>query len=185
MIEANDLEAPYDIYAGQRLRVPDGNVVVASVDPEPAEPEPTTVIETVKPVTAAIAEPVPDGELRFTWPVDGVLLSSYGAKSDGLHNDGINIAAPAGTPVHAAEDGVVAYAGDEIRGYGNMVLIRHADGWVTAYAHNAQNLVSRGQTVLRGDVIASVGASGGLSQPQSHFELRQGTEAVDPIPYLN
>ena len=135
-------------------------------------------------MTTAIPEPAPGGDLQFIWPVTGTVVSNFGPKAGGLHNDGINIAAPAGTPVRAAEDGVVSYVGNEIKGYGNLVLLRHTDGWVTAYAHNARNLVARGQMVLRGDVIASVGASGGISQPQSHFELRQGTTAVNPVEHL-
>ena len=116
----------------------------------------------------------------FQWPVNGKIISGFGATSGGLHNDGINIAAPRGTPVHAAENGVVVYAGNQLRGFGNLVLIRHADGWVTAYAHNDTLLVKKGQQVKRGDVIARVGSTGNVSTPQLHFELRKGTEAVDP-----
>ena len=128
--------------------------------------------------------PNPKATCSSSGPVTGPVVSGFGSKAGGLHNDGINIAAAAGTPVRAAEDGVVSYVGDEIGGYGNLVLLRHANGWVTAYAHNARNLVARGQMVLRGDVIASVGASGGVSRPQSHFELRLGTMAIDPFKHL-
>ncbi len=184
LIELNGLEAPYDIFIGQRLEVPGSEATVAAA--ATAEPEPGAADAAVpEPVTTALLEPEARGELRFAWPVDGTVISGFGPKAAGLHNDGVNIAAPAGAPVRAAEDGVVAYAGDELHGYGNLVLLRHPRGWVTAYAHNARNLVSRGQTVLRGDIIASVGASGGVSRPQSHFELRKGAEAVDPLPYLN
>ncbi len=179
LIEANGLAAPYDLLIGQKLKVPAAGAAAAPPAPD-ASPPPVTGPVEAPPLPASRA----DGELRFAWPVAGRVISSFGPKSGGRHNDGINIAAPAGTPVRAAEDGVVAYAGDELRGYGNLVLLRHADGWVSAYAHNAENLVSRGQTVLRGDVIASVGASGGVTHPQSHFELRRGTEAVDPLPHL-
>lgn len=181
LIEANGLEAPYDILVGQRLTVPGSESAAAA---EAAGPE-AAAAALPEPVTSAIVEPEARGELRFAWPVEGEVISGFGPKDDGLHNDGVNIAAPAGEPVRAAEDGVVAYAGDELGGYGNLVLLRHSGGWVTAYAHNARNLVSRGQTVLRGDIIASVGASGGVSRPQSHFELRKGAEAVDPLPYLD
>lgn len=186
LIEANGLAAPYDLLIGQKLTVP------GSERPAVAEDASTGAGDSGPPVpvTTAIVPPLlPDSRaeegLRFAWPVEGRTISSFGPKSGGRHNDGINISAPAGTPVRAAEDGVVAYAGDEVEGYGNLVLLRHAEGWVSAYAHNAENLVSRGQTVLKGDVIASVGASGGVSRPQSHFELRRGTEAVDPLPYLS
>ncbi|QEX17384.1 peptidase M23 [Hypericibacter terrae] len=132
---------------------------------------------------AAVANiPQPTGRAGgfFQWPVNGKIISGFGATSGGLHNDGINIAAPRGTPVHAAENGVVVYAGNQLRGFGNLILIRHADGWVTAYAHNDTLLVKKGQQVKRGDVIARVGSTGNVSTPQLHFELRKGTEAVDP-----
>jgi LysM repeat protein len=179
IIEANEIQAPYELLVGQRLTIPGTeSSTVAWV-------EESTLPEAPVGVVTAIPEPAPRGDLRFIWPVDGPIISTYGPKTDGYHNDGINIAAPAGSPVVAAEDGVVAYTGDELRGYGNLVLVKHADGWVSAYAHNAQVLVARGQTVLRGDTIASVGASGGVDTPQSHFELRKGTDAVDPVPYLS
>ena len=120
----------------------------------------------------------------FLWPVNGKVISPFGSKNGGLHNDGINIAAPRGTPVRAAENGVVVYSGNQIRGFGNLLLIRHSDGWVTAYAHNDTLLVKKGQQVKRGETIARVGSTGNVTQPQLHFELRKGTEAVDPAGYL-
>ncbi|MBM3542503.1 MAG: M23 family metallopeptidase, partial [Alphaproteobacteria bacterium] len=104
--------------------------------------------------------------------------------SSGLRNDGINISAPRGTPVRAAEGGIVAYAGNELRGFGNLILVRHADGWVTAYAHTEDILVRRGERVERGQEIARVGRSGGVADPQLHFEIRKGGEPVDPIAHL-
>ena len=192
LAEINGLVKPYLLVEGQQLTVPQAAAAspqVAAVDVPIPEPETTAIPEpetaaVPESVTTAIPEPVPGGDLQFIWPVTGTVVSNFGPKAGGLHNDGINIAAPAGTPVRAAEDGVVSYVGNEIKGYGNLVLLRHTDGWVTAYAHNARNLVARGQMVLRGDVIASVGASGGISQPQSHFELRQGTTAVNPVEHL-
>ena len=184
LAEINGLVKPYLLVEGQQLTVPQAATKTHQVAAEDVSiPEPLTTA-TPEPVTTAIPEPAPGGDLQFIWPVTGPVVSSFGPKAGGLHNDGINIAAPAGTPVRAAEDGVVSYVGNEIRGYGNLVLLRHTDGWVTAYAHNARNLVARGQMVLRGDVIASVGASGGIAQPQSHFELRQGTTAVNPVEHL-
>ena len=182
IIEVNGLEAPYELLVGQRLTIPGSESSTIAWVEESGVVEPPAVPAGI---VTEIPDPAPRTELNFIWPVQGTVISAYGPKSDGLHNDGINIAAPAGTPVVAAEDGVVAYTGDELRGYGNLVLVKHANGWVSAYAHNAQVYVSRGQTVLRGDVIASVGASGSVTTPQSHFELRQGTGAVDPVPYLN
>jgi murein DD-endopeptidase MepM/ murein hydrolase activator NlpD len=137
-----------------------------------------------KPEIAAIPDPAPRTSGRFLWPVEGKVLSQFGAKKGGLHNDGINIAAPAGSEVVAAENGVVAYAGNELRGFGNLLLIRHADGWVTAYAHNEKLLVKQGEKVKRGQPIARIGSSGNVSSPQLHFEIRKGTDPVDPLGYL-
>ena len=176
LAEVNGLVKPYLLVEGQQLTVPQA----VATSPQVAAAD----VSIPEPVTTVIPEPAPGGDLQFIWPVTGRVVSGFGPKAGGLHNDGINIAAPAGTPVRAAEDGVVSYVGNEIRGYGNLVLLRHTDGWVTAYAHNARNLVARGQMVLRGDVIASVGASGGIAQPQSHFELRRGTTAVNPVEHL-
>ena len=121
----------------------------------------------------------------FIWPVEGRLLSSFGIKEgSALHNDGLNIAAPMGAAVRAADKGVVAYAGNQIRGFGNMLLIKHYDGFITAYAHTEKLLVSRGDIVSKGQVIARVGKSGGISVPQLHFEVRKGSLAVDPLKYL-
>jgi len=121
---------------------------------------------------------------KFIWPLEGKLLSEYGSKGDGLHNDGINIAAPKGAPVFAAASGVVAYAGNEIRGFGNLLLIQHADGWMTAYAHNDKLLVKRGDRVQQGQQISAVGATGNVASPQLHFEIRRGKRAVDPLDQL-
>ena len=112
------------------------------------------------------------------------MISSFGSKSKGLRNDGINIAAPRGAPVVAAENGVVVYAGNELRGFGNLVLIKHAGGWVSAYAHNDRLLVRRGDKVRKGQRIALVGSTGGVTSPQLHFELRKGKRARDPRKYL-
>ncbi|MCH7931873.1 MAG: M23 family metallopeptidase, partial [Proteobacteria bacterium] len=111
-------------------------------------------------------------------------VSRFGPKAGGLHNDGINIVAPRGSDVRAAENGVVAYTGNELRGYGNLVLIRHTDGWMSAYAHNETLLVSRGETVRRGQVIARVGSTGNVATAQSHFELRHGARSVNPLKHL-
>ena len=122
---------------------------------------------------------------RFLWPVEGPLLSRFGAKPDGRHNDGINVAVPVGSAVRAAQDGVVAYAGNEIGGYGNLVLIRHRGGWMTAYAHNDSLLVRKGDAVRRGQVISRSGKSGRVSRPQAHFEIRRHGEPQDPLRLLS
>lgn len=137
-----------------------------------------------KPVQTAVVVPAATSALKLRWPAKGKVLAGFGQRSDGTHNDGINIAVPQGADVHAAEEGEVAYAGSELKGYGNLVLIRHDNGWVTAYAHNDQLLVKRGDKVKRGDVVAKAGKSGEVDQPQLHFELRQGSKPVDPLPFL-
>jgi murein DD-endopeptidase MepM/ murein hydrolase activator NlpD len=121
----------------------------------------------------------------FRWPVRGKVITTYGAKTNGKSNDGINLAVPEGTPVKAAEDGVVAYSGNELKGYGNLVLIRHSNGYVTAYAHASELLVKRGDTIKRGQVIAKSGQSGEVASPQLHFEIRKGSTPVDPLQFLN
>jgi murein DD-endopeptidase MepM/ murein hydrolase activator NlpD len=153
----------------------------------PPEPVQTAQIE-----PPPAAKQVPHGDplpaLRpdspFIWPVDGKVISRFGPASDNLRNDGINIAAPVGAPVKASAGGTVAYAGNELRGFGNMVLLRHDDGWVTAYAHNSSLLVQKGEKVAQGQTIARVGSSGNVDTPQLHFELRKGTKAVDPVKVL-
>ena len=121
----------------------------------------------------------------FRWPVRGKVVTTYGAKTNGKSNDGINLAVPEGTPVKAAEDGVVAYSGNELKGYGNLVLVRHSNGYVTAYAHASELLVKRGDTIKRGQVIAKSGQSGEVASPQLHFEIRKGSSPVDPLQFLN
>jgi murein DD-endopeptidase MepM/ murein hydrolase activator NlpD len=120
----------------------------------------------------------------FAWPVRGRVVSDFGPKGGGLHNDGINIAAARGTPIRAAESGVVVYAGNELRGFGNLVLLRHADGWMTAYGHAEELTVQRGDQVKRGQVIGHVGATGNVTSPQVHFELRRGSRPVNPREHL-
>jgi murein DD-endopeptidase MepM/ murein hydrolase activator NlpD len=112
------------------------------------------------------------------------VVSDFGSKPGGLQNDGINIAAPRGTAIRAAEAGVVVYAGNELRGFGNLLLVKHRDGWVTAYAHAEELLVRRGEQVKRGQVIAKVGATGNVSSPQLHFEVRKGSRPLNPRDYL-
>jgi murein DD-endopeptidase MepM/ murein hydrolase activator NlpD len=130
-------------------------------------------------------EPEARTDTQFRWPVKGRIIGKYGDNLDGARNDGINVAVPLGTDVKAAENGVVAYAGDELKGYGRLVLIRHADNWVSAYAHNEEIVVKRGDTVSRGQVIAKAGKTGAVDQPQLHFELRKGSQPVDPLPHMS
>ncbi len=134
--------------------------------------------------TASLTLPAPMSGTEFRWPVRGRVISKFGSKPNGKHNDGINVAVPLGTSVKAAENGVVAYAGNELEGYGNLILVRHSDGWVSAYAHNEELLVKRGDTVKRGQIIAKAGQTGSVSQPQVHFELRKGSKPVDPLQHM-
>jgi murein DD-endopeptidase MepM/ murein hydrolase activator NlpD len=121
---------------------------------------------------------------KFLWPVRGQVVSKFGPKKGGLYNDGINIKAKEGLTVGASEDGIVAYAGSELKGYGNLVIIKHANSWITAYAHLKEFSVAKGQKVLKAQKIGSVGNSGHVSFPQLYFGLRKGRNAVNPQEYL-
>ena len=188
----NDLKSPYKIMVGRSLRLPD------AIEAERAQTARKVVRKgipkaldrrvTSKPKKSAAMRPklpkLPKARGGFVWPVEGRLISRFGAKGKGLHNDGINLAAPRGAPVQAAQAGVVAYAGNELRGFGNLLLIRHDKGLMSAYAHNEALLVKSGDTVRRGQTIARVGSSGSVDQPQLHFEIREGREAVNPLRFL-
>jgi murein DD-endopeptidase MepM/ murein hydrolase activator NlpD len=112
--------------------------------------------------------------------VQGPVLSKFGPKGQGLSNDGVNIAAPKGSPVVAASNGIVVYAGNEMKGFGNLVLIRHQGGWVTAYAHLDRTLVAKDAVVAKGDMIGTVGKTGNVASPQLHFETRFKDKPIDP-----
>ena len=120
------------------------------------------------------------GTPEFRWPARGRIIEGF--KAGG--NDGINISVPTGTSVRAAENGVVVYAGDGLKGYGNLVLIKHPNGFVSAYAHNGELSVKAGDQVTRGQTIAKSGQTGDVPTPQLHFELRKGSTPVDPTSYL-
>ncbi len=155
-----------------------------------ANTEPT---EHASVVTPASDPPAPTGTVKaadaampsFRWPVKGRVIAGFGPKTNGQQNDGINLAVPEGTPIKAAEDGVVAYAGSELKGYGNLVLVRHSNGYVTAYAHAKELLVKRGDQIKRGQVIAKSGQTGNVDGPQLHFEIRKGPAPQDPMPLLS
>ena len=148
---------------------------VAVPEPAPAT-EQTSTVKTAEPAGALPG---------FRWPARGRVIAGFGPSPNGLQNDGINLAVPEGTPIKAADDGVVAYAGNELKGYGNLVLVRHSNGFVTAYAHASEILVKRGETVKRGQVIARSGQTGNVTSPQLHFEIRKGSTPVDPAQFLN
>ena len=154
--------------------------------PSAAEkPAPRTVAEPPSAPVRTALKPLPPRAGRFLRPVAGPVVARFGPQPDGLHNDGINIAAPRGAAVHSVEAGRVAYSGNELPGYGNLLLVRHRGGWVSAYAHNDRLLVGRGDEVQRGQRIALVGSSGRVTTPQLHFELRRQGRAVDPSPHLD
>jgi len=143
----------------------------------------------VTPAADPLPESAPTGttgnsSTSFRWPVRGRIITGFGPKTNGQQNDGINVAVPEGTAIKAAEDGVVAYAGSELKGYGNLVLVRHSNGFVTAYAHASELSVKKGENVKRGQVIGKAGATGNVTSPQLHFEVRKGATPVDPTQYL-
>lgn len=160
---------------GTKPRVP-----AQAVRPIPASTQPTVV--PVVPRTA----PAPSGKgtPSFAWPLRGEMLSGFGPKEGGLHNDGINIAAPSGTPVLASAPGTVVYAGNELKGYGTLVLIRHSNDWFSAYAHLDQAIVDKDMVVEAGQTVGTVGTSGGVRPAQLHFELRHRKDSLDPMKYL-
>jgi murein DD-endopeptidase MepM/ murein hydrolase activator NlpD len=167
---------------------------VKPAQPQPAQPKmaqnATPTANLVTPAADPLPEPTPTGttggpNTSFRWPVKGRVIQGFGPKSGGGQNDGINVAVPEGTPIKAAEDGVVAYAGSELKGYGNLVLVRHSNGFVTAYAHASELNVKKGETIKRGQVIGKAGQTGNVSSPQLHFEVRKGATPVDPTQYLN
>jgi murein DD-endopeptidase MepM/ murein hydrolase activator NlpD len=215
LAKANNIDPQAKLKLGMKLTVPAGKtaavapaapVVVAAAQPAAALAPPATKLAAATPAgpqqTARLAQattkiedtpaeaPVKAAEATgalptFRWPVRGKVITSYGAKTNGKANDGINLAVPEGTPVKAAEDGVVAYSGNELKGYGNLVLVRHSNGYVTAYAHASELLVKRGDTIKRGQIIAKSGQSGEVGSPQLHFEIRKGSNPVDPLQFLN
>jgi len=159
-------------------------VHVAREESLTASPQPT-ISRNNPEIGSTRIEPQPiTGKVNFIKPVSGQVISGYGPKEDGLHNDGINIKAAKGDAVRAAEQGIVVYQGNQIGGYGNMVLIRHANGYLTAYAHMAKILVHKGDKVKRGQSIGTVGSSGSVKSPQLHFEIRKGRDAIDPKTFI-
>ena len=203
--KANNLPLDARVKAGDRIVIPEMKEAprTASIPQhvEPAPTLPTGSLAMAEPAPSVrVAESVPgaSGEQSsvktaeplgnlpsFRWPVRGRVIAAFGPKPNGLQNDGINLAVPEGTPIKAAEDGVVAYAGNELKGYGNLVLVRHANGFVTAYANASDILVKRGEAVKRGQVIAHSGQTGNVTSPQLHFEIRKGATPVDPAQYLD
>ena len=208
----NHLRSPYGVKNNQILRLPSkhaGSVMMVASAPQI---DPVTVVPIEREVlpspvvpqkvqkaskdhntetrtgkssqTSELPISVVSSGQGFLKPVNGRVISAFGPKADGLHNDGINIKAARGDPVRAADQGVVVYSGNQIEGYGNMILLRHANGFMTAYAHMDKNLVKKGDVVKRGQAIGTVGSSGHVDTPQLHFEIRKGVTPVNPQPLL-
>jgi murein DD-endopeptidase MepM/ murein hydrolase activator NlpD len=198
LARANDIPPNAMVRVGQRIIVPDVRSAprAEATPPEPPSKDlasaqsPHSAWKATQVEPAAQQSPLktadPVGALpSFRWPVRGRVIAGFGPSPNGLQNDGIDVAVPQGTPVKAADDGVVAYAGNELKGYGNLVLVRHDNGYVTAYAHASEILVKRGETVKRGQVIAKSGETGTVKSPELHFEIRKGATPVDPAQFLN
>jgi murein DD-endopeptidase MepM/ murein hydrolase activator NlpD len=195
LVRMNGIDAPYAISPGRNLRIPaiegqdthtpsfprkrESMIATVKMDPRLRGGDDRGGLR-VRTETTLASSKRPD----FVWPVRGKVVSTYGAKEGGLYNDGINIAAPKGTPVAAAADGVVAYVGNDLESYGNLVLVRHGGGAMTAYAHLASVNIKKGMTVRKGQAIGSVGSTGAVSAAQLHFEIRQGAKTYDPRQYL-
>lgn len=155
---------------------PSGPVAAMPVNPPPAAPTRTIIESSAAPTEAEI---IASGKGRFSWPLRGEVISDFGVKGTGQRNDGVNIRAAAGTPVVAAADGEIAYAGNQVPTFGNLVLVKHADGWVTAYAHLGSTDVKMRQQVVKGQQLGTVGATGGVNEPQLHFEMRYAPTVKD------
>jgi murein DD-endopeptidase MepM/ murein hydrolase activator NlpD len=196
--KANNIAPHTMVKMGDRIVIPGMQAAAPVAQQKPAAAPPK--IAAAPPTTARTITPANDNSVSekhkpdttasasmptFRWPVRGRVITGFGPKPSGQQNDGINVAVPEGTPVKAAEDGVVAYAGNELKTYGNLVLVRHSNGYVTAYAHASEILVKRDEPIKRGQVIAKSGQTGNVSTPQLHFEIRKGSTPVDPMPFLD
>jgi murein DD-endopeptidase MepM/ murein hydrolase activator NlpD len=211
----NDIAPRDAIHAGDVLRIPPGTgrtreTVLREANSARiyAQPRDTDYVEThvttaplgpvrvarvephaiAAPVAAPVSHPVETastGAMHFIWPVEGHVASSFGATTSGERNDGINIAASEGAPIRAAAAGTVTYAGNELRQYGNLVIIKHADGYITVYANEQSIGVTKGQQVAQGQVIGRAGSTGGAEQAELHFEVRYQTRPINPRPLLS
>ena len=164
IMAANDMSKPEDLQAGSVIKVP--------VVSKESTPTGTAVERTINEKLAR--------QEGFIWPVRGTVISQFGRQGDGVVNNGIKIRVKESTPVYAAEDGTVIYADSGLKTYGNLILLRHNNGVITAYAHNSQNMAKRGEKVAKGEVIALAGMTGSATEPQLHFEVRRNARAIDP-----
>ncbi len=206
IVAANDLAEPYVLRSGRRILIPGGTPPqtlaeraaafkidlgdIATGGGEPAIPEggraprAASVVRKPLPPTVPIATPGPFNG-AFVWPVStGNVVKRFGAGDSGERNDGIKIAVPLGTPIKASADGVVIYTATNVPGLGGLVMVKHGDGWTSAYGHASRILVQRGQAVKRGQSLGLSGATGFADRPELHFELRKGRVPVDPLSEL-
>jgi murein DD-endopeptidase MepM/ murein hydrolase activator NlpD len=208
IVALNQLLPPFTLKIGQRLKLPsaseerpapqdiEARAAAFKLDIEDiitgGEPAGEVQIATNLPPVAPpkpLAPTIAVGEPRrfsgqFIWPVDGPILARFGGVGAAERNDGVEIGATPGTPIRAASDGVVAFVGNGVRNYGGVILLRHGDGWITAYGRASEAAVTRGQTVRKGQIIGKTGDFGLTSAPQLHFELRRGSTPVDPVKHL-
>lgn len=193
LVRLNKAKPPYRINPGDEVILSRSNTRTTAVAKNTSRPaasktphkKPTQSQRQAVAKVKKVANPPKRSGGKFDWPVRGKIISSYGPKEGGLFNDGINIAAGRGSAVRASENGVVAYAGDDLKGFGNLVLLKHSDGYVTAYAHLDKILVKRGATLSRGESLGTVGSTGSVKSPQLHFEVRRSGKPINPKQYLS
>ena len=186
----NKLQSPYTLSVGQRLQLtewdnpPAKKTTVATKSSKQSNKKLASNTTSQPAVTTKnITIPKAAQSKRFAWPAKGKIIQGF-VSTENAHNEGINIAGKVGDPIKAADAGQVVYAGNELKGYGNLILIKHKDGWITAYAHNDKLLVKKGTQVTTGQKIATMGKTGNVKTPQLHFEVRYKTKVVDPQKYL-
>lgn len=199
LIKLNKMSEPYVIRVGSQLQISDNNLIVSgkadanSLEKrkELAKPKEADQVLVVDLKDQKISKKlksddpiVVEKNNQFIWPAKGSVISNFGPKTGGLYNDGINIRGKIGDPVKSTEEGVVAYVGNELRGYGNLIIIKHPGGWISAYAHLNKAKVVRGDKVKKGDIIAEIGSTGNVNSPQLYFGIRKGKDAVNPEIYL-
>lgn len=204
LVHINNMRSPYRLHTGQRLRLPshrktriaksyyqkrDSSVNYKNHKNKnkrykTTRPTGKRAVPIEKETTFSKNDNNSYNNARFIWPVRGKIISSFGPKSDGLHNDGINIAVPMGAPIKSVSSGKVVYVGDDLNSFGNLILIKHENGWISAYGHLKSTKVSKGDWVKQGDIIGTAGSSGNVTSPQLHFELRRGSKAINPQKYL-
>ena len=183
LIRLNGLREPYHLTAGTNLAIPRKLDYSALETPAPGAN--TNTNTNTNTAATTLSTPRPTDGLGFIWPAKGALVERFGLVSSGVQNDGINIAGTAGDAVRAAYDGEIAFVGSGLKSFGNMVLIKHKDGWITAYAHLGEIAVKEGDRIRKGAPIGTMGQSGKVQNPQLHFQLRKSRTPVDPVPYLS